>query len=68
MPDARSVFDDRLDLLGGFNPAGDHLLGREPEHQAWKRAVLAREIELEEVDTGSHGFTRPKLSGDRPTA
>jgi alkanesulfonate monooxygenase SsuD/methylene tetrahydromethanopterin reductase-like flavin-dependent oxidoreductase (luciferase family) len=24
---------------------------REPEHQAWKRKVLAREIELEELDT-----------------
>ncbi len=34
---------------------------REPEHQAWKRAVLAGELELEEIDTASHGFTRPKL-------
>ena len=25
--------------------------GREPEHQAWKRKVLAREIELDELDT-----------------
>ncbi|MGE0697491.1 MAG: LLM class flavin-dependent oxidoreductase [Hyphomicrobiaceae bacterium] len=25
--------------------------GREPEHQEWKRKVLAREIELEELDT-----------------
>ena len=25
--------------------------GREPEHQAWKRSVLAGEIELEELDT-----------------
>jgi hypothetical protein len=24
--------------------------GREPEHQAWKQAVLAGEIELEEID------------------
>jgi hypothetical protein len=24
---------------------------REPEHQAWKRKVLDREIELEEIDT-----------------
>jgi hypothetical protein len=24
---------------------------KEPEHQDWKRKVLAREIELEEIDT-----------------
>ncbi len=36
---------------------------REDEHQAWKRAVLAGEIELEEIDTGDFGFQRPKLSG-----
>ena len=29
---------------------------REPEHQAWKRAVLAGEIELEEIDTTPHTF------------
>jgi alkanesulfonate monooxygenase SsuD/methylene tetrahydromethanopterin reductase-like flavin-dependent oxidoreductase (luciferase family) len=29
---------------------------REPEHQAWKRAVLAGEIELEEIDTAPHTF------------
>ena len=34
---------------------------REPEHQAWKRAVLAGELELDEVDTAAHGFTRPNL-------
>jgi alkanesulfonate monooxygenase SsuD/methylene tetrahydromethanopterin reductase-like flavin-dependent oxidoreductase (luciferase family) len=28
--------------------------GREPEHQEWKRRVLAREIELEEIDTESY--------------
>lgn len=28
--------------------------GREVEHQEWKRKVLAREIELEEVDTTQH--------------
>jgi alkanesulfonate monooxygenase SsuD/methylene tetrahydromethanopterin reductase-like flavin-dependent oxidoreductase (luciferase family) len=27
--------------------------GREPEHQEWKRAVLAGEIELEEIDTAT---------------
>ncbi|MFQ5698320.1 MAG: LLM class flavin-dependent oxidoreductase [Myxococcota bacterium] len=31
--------------------------GREDEHQAWKRAVLAGEIELEEIDTAP--FDRP---------
>ena len=29
---------------------------REPEHQAWKRGVLAGEIELEEIDTSAHSF------------
>ncbi|HUF32953.1 MAG TPA: LLM class flavin-dependent oxidoreductase [Acidimicrobiales bacterium] len=28
--------------------------GREDEHQAWKRAVLAGDIELEELDTEAH--------------
>ena len=28
--------------------------GREPEHQEWKRRVLAREIELEEIDTAAY--------------
>jgi hypothetical protein len=27
---------------------------REPEHQAWKQAVLSRELELEEIDTKPH--------------
>ena len=27
---------------------------REPQHQAWKQAVLAGEIELEEIDTSQH--------------
>ncbi|MCG8589154.1 MAG: LLM class flavin-dependent oxidoreductase, partial [Proteobacteria bacterium] len=35
---------------------------RDPEQQAWKQAVLAGEIELEEIDTAKHGFTRPTLS------
>jgi hypothetical protein len=26
-------------------------VGKEPEHQEWKRKVLAREIELEDIDT-----------------
>ena len=40
---------------------------REPEHQAWKRAVLSGEIELEEVDTEPHtirGATQPTLARD----
>jgi hypothetical protein len=36
---------------------------REPEHQKWKRAVLAGEIELEEVDTDAHSFK----GGSTPT-
>jgi len=36
---------------------------REPEHQEWKRKVLAGEIELEETDTGAF----PDRSGARPT-
>jgi alkanesulfonate monooxygenase SsuD/methylene tetrahydromethanopterin reductase-like flavin-dependent oxidoreductase (luciferase family) len=41
--------------------------GREPEHQAWKRAVLAGEIELEEVDTAPHsirGRSVPTIAPD----
>jgi alkanesulfonate monooxygenase SsuD/methylene tetrahydromethanopterin reductase-like flavin-dependent oxidoreductase (luciferase family) len=34
---------------------------RETEHQAWKRAVLARELELPVIDTSRFGFARPKL-------
>ena len=30
--------------------------GREPEHQQWKQAVLAGEIQLEEIDTEPHTF------------
>ncbi len=41
---------------------------REPEHQAWKQAVLAGELELEEIDTEAHGFTRPKLSSEPAAA
>ena len=29
---------------------------REDEHQAWKQAVLNREIELEEIDTDPYNF------------
>ncbi len=32
--------------------------GREDEHQAWKRAVLDRELELEAIDTAPHTWTR----------
>ena len=38
---------------------------REPEHQAWKRAVLSGEIELEDVDTEPHsmqGTARPTIT------
>ncbi len=32
---------------------------REPEHQEWKRAVLAGELELDEVDTDPYNFRGP---------
>ena len=35
--------------------------GREPAHQEWKAAVLAGEIELDEIDTAAFGFERPTL-------
>jgi alkanesulfonate monooxygenase SsuD/methylene tetrahydromethanopterin reductase-like flavin-dependent oxidoreductase (luciferase family) len=31
---------------------------REPEHQAWKEAVLAGDLELEDIDTTPFDFTR----------
>ena len=31
---------------------------RDAEHQEWKRAVLARELELPMIDTSAHGFER----------
>ena len=34
---------------------------REKEHQVWKRAVLAGDLELEEIATADHGFRRPTL-------
>jgi alkanesulfonate monooxygenase SsuD/methylene tetrahydromethanopterin reductase-like flavin-dependent oxidoreductase (luciferase family) len=40
---------------------------REPEHQEWKRKVLAGEIELEEVDTEAftvHAGARPTIASD----
>ena len=40
---------------------------REPEHQKWKAAVLAGEIELEEVDTESFNFrgsAKPTIASD----
>jgi hypothetical protein len=40
---------------------------REPDHQAWKRDVLAGKIELEEVDTEEftiRGASRPTLTPD----
>ena len=42
--------------------------GREPEHQAWKRAVLAGEIELEAIATEHHGYERPRLDSSDPRA
>ena len=36
---------------------------REPEHQAWKRRVLASEIELPEVDVAAHAM----MSSAKPT-
>ncbi len=44
---------------------------REPEHQDWKRKVLAREIDLEEIDTQPYRdrYGKNSLSvGPRPTA
>ena len=41
--------------------------GRDAEHQEWKKAVLASEIELPEIDTEPHnlrGATRPTISRD----
>ena len=41
--------------------------GREAEHQEWKRAVLAGELELEEVDTDPYNFrgaSRPTIAPD----
>jgi alkanesulfonate monooxygenase SsuD/methylene tetrahydromethanopterin reductase-like flavin-dependent oxidoreductase (luciferase family) len=38
--------------------------GREEEHQAWKRAVLAGELELDEIDTEAYAFRRPTLPRD----
>jgi hypothetical protein len=32
---------------------------REPEHQKWKRAVLAGEIQLAEIDTSPENVPRP---------
>jgi alkanesulfonate monooxygenase SsuD/methylene tetrahydromethanopterin reductase-like flavin-dependent oxidoreductase (luciferase family) len=40
---------------------------RDAEHQEWKKAVLANEIELPEIDTEPHnlrGATRPTISRD----
>ncbi|MCS5637223.1 MAG: LLM class flavin-dependent oxidoreductase [Myxococcota bacterium] len=40
---------------------------RDAEHQEWKKAVLASEVELPEIDTEPHnlrGATRPTLSAD----
>ena len=42
--------------------------GREPEHQAWKQAVLAGEIDLEGIHTRAHAFARPKLRTERAGA
>jgi len=39
---------------------------KEPEHQAWKRAVLAGETRLEEIDTARFDYRRPKLDQTAP--
>jgi len=46
---------------------------REPEHQAWKRAVLARELELPAIDTAPYvprggGAARPTLPPTRDSS
>jgi hypothetical protein len=33
---------------------------REPEHQKWKQAVLASEIQLDEIDTSPEKLPRPQ--------
>jgi hypothetical protein len=38
---------------------------REPQHQAWKQAVLAGEIELEEIDTSQHTVYSLQTPTDR---
>ena len=43
--------------------------GREPEHQAWKRGVLAREIELPEVDVAAYALkssAKPTIAPGEP--
>jgi hypothetical protein len=40
----------------------------EPEHQEWKRKVLAREIELDEIDTTPYQDRFGKLSNIAPKA
>ncbi|MGE4606445.1 MAG: LLM class flavin-dependent oxidoreductase [Myxococcota bacterium] len=48
---------DICDSLGLFSrEVMPEFHGREPEHQEWKRAVLAREIELKEIDTDSFNY------------
>jgi hypothetical protein len=40
---------------------------REPDHQEWKRGVLNREIELEEIDTEEFSFrgsAKPTINPD----
>jgi alkanesulfonate monooxygenase SsuD/methylene tetrahydromethanopterin reductase-like flavin-dependent oxidoreductase (luciferase family) len=41
--------------------------GREEEHGAWKRAVLAREIELEEIDTDPFDISRGRAPTLQPS-
>jgi hypothetical protein len=41
---------------------------REKDHQEWKAAVLAGELELEPIDTEAHGFRRPKLPSSAESA
>ncbi len=41
---------------------------REPEHQEWKRKVLAREIELEEIDTQPYNMPTNQTPSSKLTA
>lgn len=40
--------------------------GREPEHQKWKRKVLAGEIQLDEIDTAPHEIAGRQKPSQKP--
>ena len=64
----RNTHEDICDSLELFaQEVMPEFHAREPEHQEWKRKVLAGEIELEEVDTEAftvHAGARPTLAPD----